>query len=536
MLLPLLIMLPLAGAIPLLFVRDENAKGIKVWSFVVSLAALAWALPLWNYDPNGALYQFVFDKPWVKAFNLRFSLGADGLSVLLLLLTAIITPLALLGAWNYVTKRQKEFYISLLVLEALLFGVFVARDLVLFYLFFEAGLIPMYLIIGIWGGANRLYATIKFVLYTAFGSLLMLAAIFYIAHITGGKTFDITGLSKELAVLRASGGLSSATALWLFLAFALAFAVKTPLFPFHTWLPDAHVQAPSPGSVVLAAVLLKMGVYGFLRIAMPLFPQAAAVCIPWLALICLIGIVHGSLMAYVQTDLKKLIAYSSIAHMGVCVLGIASGTKVGVTGGIYLMISHGLTAGGLFILSGMLYERTHTRKIEEYGGLARTMPRLATCFVIISLAAIGLPLTSGFVGEFASLAGAFKHNPWWAVGGVSGVILGAVYMLSAVRRTFFGPVRREVNRSLPDLSARETVILVPLVVLVFVMGVAVKPFQARLAPTVEQYLAQTKTSTKNTGTATPTLAEKNAVVPPAAPTKDTGVSGAVTVSSKRSSL
>lgn len=486
MLLTWLTFLPLAGAIPLLIVRDKNAREIKVWSFLVSFAAFLVSLPLWfNFDPTGALYQFVERHPWisVKGLNVGYDLGVDGIAAMLILLTTFLTPIALLGSWNYIQDRQKEFYIAMLALETAMIGVFASTDLFLFYVFFEASLIPMYLIIGIWGGENRLYATTKFVLYTVFGSLLMFVAILYVYFKTGATDFSIA----QLASL-AGDRLTRTEQIWCFWAFALAFAIKVPIFPLHTWLPDAHVEAPTPGSVILAGVLLKMGGYGFLRLCVPFFPLAAELYTPFFATLCIVGIVYGSLMAFAQKDIKKLIAYSSVAHLGTCMLGIFSYEVIGVQGGVYQMLNHGVSTGALFLLTGMLYERTHTRQIDYFGGIAKVVPVFTVCFVIVTLSSIGLPLTNGFVGEFACLMGAFMRNPWWGVFGGLGVILGAVYMLYLVKRVFFGKIIRRSNESLADLDARELGLLLPLLGMIFVMGIAPTPFFKRMEPAVNAFV------------------------------------------------
>ncbi|MCZ7647309.1 MAG: NADH-quinone oxidoreductase subunit M [Planctomycetota bacterium] len=504
MLLTALIVLPLLGAIPLLLVRDGNAREIKVWAIMVSLVTFLVSLPLWfNYDPDsGELYQFVEHHRWIHLQGLRanFSLGVDGFATLLILLTTFIMPIALLGSWNYIKERQKEFYIAMLGLEAAMIGVFAATDLLLFYVFFEASLIPMYLLIGIWGGENRIYATTKFVLYTVFGSLLMFVAILFVYHKTGGAHFGIAHLAEALQRCREADPLDPShltlgQEIWCFWAFALAFAIKIPLFPLHTWLPDAHVEAPTPGSVILASVLLKMGGYGFLRLVVPFFPHAAALYAPFFMWLSVTGIVYGSLMAFAQQDVKKLIAYSSVAHMGTCLLGIFSYNAIGIQGGAYQMLNHGISTGALFLLAGMLYERTHTRMIDYYGGIAKVVPVMTVCFVVVTLSSIGLPLTNGFVGEFSALLGAFLAQKdvhscgvWYAALGGLGVILGAVYMLSLVKRVFYGKVLRQSNERLADLSPRELGLLLPLLAMIFVMGLQPSPFFRRMEPAVRQFL------------------------------------------------
>jgi NADH-quinone oxidoreductase subunit M len=391
-----------------------------------------------------------------------------------------------LSTFGAVTERVKEFMIALLVLETAMLGTFAALDLVLFYVFWEALLIPMYLLIGIWGSENRLYATVKFFLYTFVASVLMLVAIIYVFFHAGG-TFDYLAARDALRV-------SPAAQAWLFLAFAVAFAVKVPMFPLHTWLPDAHTEAPTAGSVILAGVLLKMGTFGFFRYAMPLFPEAALQYRPAIAALAVIGIVYGALMSLVQKDMKRLVAYSSVSHLGFVMLGLMALTAEGLTGGVYQMLNHGVSTGALFLLVGMLYERRHTRLIAEYGGIAKQVPWIAFCFVVVTLSSVGLPGTNGFVGEFLILSGTWlgrmPNTQLAAVIGATGVILGAVYMLLLVERVFFGPLDNEHNRHLPDLNVREWVVIAPMLVLIVVMGLVPQPFLAPAKPAVDRLLGR----------------------------------------------
>src|SRR5262245_15769488 len=408
-----LIVLPILGAIVVLFVRDdERGEGtIRAIALVVSTLVFAESLLLWyHFQPASAEFQFVERHAWIPAFGISYFVGVDGISLLLVVLTAFLTPVALLSSWESVHQRTKAFAIFVLVLEAAMIGVFVSLDLFLFYVFWDAMLIPMYFLIGIWGYDRRIYAAVKFLLYTMAGSVLMLLAILVLAYMhntaTGSYTFDLTQL-YEMAI-------SPRAQVWLFLAFAVAFAIKVPLFPFHTWLPDAHVEAPTAGSVILAGVLLKMGTYGLVRFAFPLFPAAAQLFSPFLATLAVVGIIYGALVAMVQPDMKKLVAYSSVSHLGFVVLGIASMTVQGIQGAIYQMLSHGVSTGGLFLVVGMLSDRRHTRLIADFGGLKAVTPRLVAAFLVITLASIGLPGLNGFVGEFLILLGAFKWKPEFA--------------------------------------------------------------------------------------------------------------------------
>ncbi len=446
-----LIALPVAGALALLFVRDEarNEGVIRNVALVVSLLVFVETLLLWSrFDAASAEFQFVERHAWIPSFGISYAVGVDGISLLLLVLTGFLTPLALLCSWESIHKNTRAFCMFMLLLESAMMGVFVSIDLFLFYVFWDAMLIPMYFLIGVWGYERRVYAAIKFILYTLSGSVLMLIAILGLAWLhsnaTGRYSFDLAALS-DIAV-------PAQLQVWFFLAFALAFAIKVPLVPFHTWLPDAHVEAPTAGSVILAGVLLKMGTYGLVRFAFPLFPAAATLFAPYLATLAVIGIVYGALVAMVQPDMKKLVAYSSVSHLGFVVLGIAAMNTQGMQGAVYQMLNHGVSTGGLFLIVGMLSDRRHTRAIAEYGGLKAVTPRLVAAFLVITLSSIGLPGLNGFVGEFLILLGAFMWDPRFAVVAATGVILSATYMLWMFQRVNYGPVTNEKNASLDDLT------------------------------------------------------------------------------------
>jgi NADH-quinone oxidoreductase subunit M len=478
--------LPLVGALLLLFVGNSDGRknGFFRWAaLAISLVEFVVTCLLWaSFDPTSADMQLVERVPWIPAFGIDYYVGIDGVSLLLVVLTGFLTPIALLSSWEGIEKKVKEFSIFVLVLEAAMVGVFVSLDLFLFYVFWDAMLIPMYFLIGIWGYDQRIYAAVKFMLYTMAGSVLMLIAILGLAFLhkeaTGSYSFDVLKLYTL--------DIAPQTQQWFFLAFALAFAIKVPLFPFHTWLPDAHVQAPTAGSIILAGVLLKMGTYGLVRFAFPLFPLAAATFAPWIALLAVIGIIYGALVAMVQPDMKKLVAYSSVSHLGFVVLGICAMNSQGVQGAVYQMLAHGVSTGGLFLIVGMLSDRRHTRQISEFGGLRNVMPRLTAAFLIITLASIGMPALNGFVGEFLTLMGAYLWDPRLVVGAGLGVILSAVYMLSMFQRVYLGEVTHAKNQKLPDLQPREWASVVPLCALAIFMGVFPTIFLRPMEPSVRK--------------------------------------------------
>jgi NADH-quinone oxidoreductase subunit M len=488
-LLSLVVFLPLAGALTLLFFPRGEPRQHRALALLFSLATFGFSLVLWfgySTDHGAAEFQFEEKASWIASLGISYHVGIDGVALLLVMLTTALTPLVLLSTWSAVQERVKEFMIAVLVLETAMIGTFAALDLVLFYVFWEGMLIPMYLLIGIWGSDNRVYATVKFFVYTFLASVLMLVAILYVwAH--DGHTFEYEAARSALTV-------SHEAQLWLFLAFAAAFAVKVPMFPLHTWLPDAHTEAPTAGSVILAGVLLKMGTFGFFRYALPLFPEAALTCRPTIAVLAVIGIVYGALMCLVQTDMKRLVAYSSVSHMGFVMLGLMALTTEGLTGSVYQMLNHGVSTGALFLLVGMLYERRHTRLISEYGGIAKQVPRIAVLFLLVTLSSIGLPGTNGFIGEFLILSGTWVGRlasaPWFAAVAATGVILGAVYMLLLVQRVFYGPIDKEKNRALPDLTLREGLVIAPLAALILVMGLVPQPFLTPAKPAVERLLSR----------------------------------------------
>ena len=511
------IWLPMVFALLVVMLPKGDKGQIRVATLIAMLVDMAVAIwAFLRFDPKGAEFQIEFRMPWIEEIGVSYHLGVDGLAVSLVLLTGVLGPLVVLSSWSFVQERVKEFHLALLLLQTAMMGALCSLDTLLFYIFFEAMLVPMYLLIGVWGSEERQMAAMKFFLYTLVGSLLMLVAmlaVYFIAQPAGARTFDygqlyngLMAASREVsACMKAGGdagcdgaGLSGAAAAmlrfgpWMFFAFALAFAIKVPMFPVHTWLPDAHVQAPVAGSIVLAGVMLKMGTYGFWRFAVPLFPTVARHWQTPIAILSVIGIVYGALMCLAQRDIKKLIAYSSVSHLGFCMLGIIAFTKEGATGSAYQMLNHGVSTGALFLLFGMLYERRHARLMSEYGGIAKVMPIYSAFFLIITFSSIAVPGTNGFVGEFLVLLGAFKSGLPLALGVLAGtaVILGAAYMLWMVQRVFFGPLANPENKGLQDLNKRELFTALPFIVLVIVMGLKPQPFLDVLEPSTNRYVAR----------------------------------------------
>ncbi len=474
MLLSAVVFLPLLFALVITLWPKQNtlrplALGFSLIEFLVSLVILQ------RFVPGSAQLQMVEQYPWIERFGITYFLGVDGLSLWLVLLTTFLTPIIILGSWTAIENRVKGFHASLFVLQTAMLGTFLALDAVFFYLFWELSLVPMYFMVGIWGGTRRIYATVKFFIYTMIGSLLMLVAIIYMMFLCqeafGQMSASLLDFYKLDIPFIGNQFFSMQTL--LFFAFALAFAIKVPVFPFHTWLPDAHVEAPTPGSVILAGVMLKMGTYGFLRWTIPMFPEASEYW-AWLFLfVGVIGIVYGALIAMVQPDIKKLVAYSSVSHMGYVLIGLFTFNEFGIGGGLYQMLNHGISTGALFLLVGMIYERTHSREISKYGGLAGVLPIFTICFFIITLSSIAVPMTNGFVGEFMILLGTFKASAGYAYVAVSGVVLGAVYMLWMFKRVFFGEkgeLVKDEHHPLHDLNVREIAVMVPLIIMVFWMG------------------------------------------------------------------
>ena len=497
--LPLILGLPILGAIFVMCTPKTETtlhRGIGLTFTIITFLVSLLCLRFFNAKADG--FQLVLDVEWIPGLGAHFKVGVDGISLFLVLLTTFLMPLTLFATTKSIEKHVREFIACMLVLEAGMLGAFVSLDVFLFYVFWEVMLIPMYLLIGIWGGQRRLYASIKFVIYTMVGSLLMLVAIFYVyvqyANVTGVYTTD---LEKLMEVSLPYGAQT-----WCFAAFGLAFAIKVPLFPLHTWLPDAHVEAPTAGSVILAGVLLKFGVYGFLRWAMPLFPHGAAVWAPTIAVLAVIGIIYGAFVAFAQDDVKKLVAYSSVSHLGFCVLGIFCLTAYGISGSIYAMLSHGLTTSGLFLGIGVLYERRHTRRLAEYGGVWKRMPVFAGLYLIIVMGSAGLPALSGFVGEFLTIFGTFNAGDTFPAAvphfipaprllgalAATGVIFGAIYLLYMFQKVFFGKLDKEKNGSLKDLSGRELGVFIPLVIGIFLMGMFPRPLLQVMEPSVQKFI------------------------------------------------
>lgn len=515
--LTLLIALPAVGAALLFLLPKGNERLVRHAALGVSLVVLVVSLHLVaHFVPSYATLQFAQILPWLPAgTGIQYIVGVDGLSLILVILTTMLCPLVILSSYSSVETKVREFLALFLFLESAMIGALVAVDLVLFYVFWEAMLIPMYFIIGVWGGKDRIYATTKFFIYTVVGSLLMLVAFCYLYYVHGttpGNTFT----TNLVDLYRTAATLPLETQMWLFAATALAFAIKVPLFPFHTWLPDAHVQAPTPGSVILAGVLLKMGTYGLMRFSIPMFPAAAKVAAPTMIALGVVGIIYGALIAWRQTDIKKLVAYSSVSHLGFVVAGMFAFNEQGFSGALYQMVNHGISTGALFLLIGVIYERRHTREMSEFGGLAKVMPWYAVFFIIATMGSVALPGTGGFIGEWLILLGVFKASPWLGLAAATGVILGAIYMLWFTLKTLWGPLANEENKNLADVTPREAFILGTLSVLVFAFGWLAAPIldhtQATLvniqnsvtaAKPYETKLVRTGSSAEVIGKATP---------------------------------
>ncbi len=490
-LLSIVIFLPLIGSLILLFIKKEKLSLLKYSALFISILTFILSLILYfRFRENETGFQFLTKFPWIKSLNISYHIGIDGVSLFLILLTTFLTPLTILSSWESIKNNVKEFLFFFLVLETGMIGVFASLDLFLFYIFWEAMLIPMYFIIGVWGGENRIYAAIKFFLYTMFGSLLMLVAIIAL----GVSAMDKLGyFTTDYTLLKTfSPNLAHSTQLFMFLAFALSFAIKVPLFPFHTWLPDAHVEAPTAGSVILAGVLLKMGTYGLLRFCLTLFPQISIELTPYISILAIIGIIYGALVAMVQPDMKKLIAYSSVSHLGFVVLGIFAFTVESAQGALIQMINHGLSTGALFLLVGMIYDRRHTRLISEFGGLAKVVPVYSTILFIVSLSSIGLPGLNGFIGEFLILLGTFKstilNSHWYAAFAASGVIFAAVYLLWMYQRVIFGKLENPHNKTLTDLNKREIGLLIPIIIFIVWIGIYPSTFLSKSELSIKSIL------------------------------------------------
>jgi len=480
-LLSVILFTPLVGAVLLLFVSGRQESVIRWIANLFAVAGFAVSLPLWfRFQPFGDAWQFVERAEWIPSIGAAYVLGVDGFSMLLVLLTTLIGAIAVLSSWSAITERVKEYYIFLLVLQTGMIGAFVSLDFLLFFLFWEFMLVPMYFLIGIWGGGRRLYSAIKFFLYTLVGSVVMLLgilALYFFSHsVTGVYSFDITQFQQLTVPFPLQK--------WIFLAFFLGFAVKVPMVPFHTWLPDAHTDAPTAGSVILAAVLLKMGTYGFIRFSLPILPEASRYFVPMMAGLAIVGIIYGALVALAQSDWKRLVAYSSVSHMGMVVLGMFALTPAGITGSIVQQLNHGISTGALFLIVGIVYERRHTREISEYGGLSKVMPVFAAVFLVMTMSSIGLPTLNGFIGEILILQGVYVVNKIWAAVAAAGIVLGAAYMLWLYQRTMFGKIENPANAQLKDLSAREITTFVPLIALAIWIGLYPAPILRRLQSSV----------------------------------------------------
>jgi NADH-quinone oxidoreductase subunit M len=492
-LLTYLIFSPLVGVVLLLLIGKTNFSALRWIALLTTAGTFLLSLLLFiRYDIAESGFQFYQEVAWIDSVDIAYRVGVDGISILLVMLTAFLMPIAVVASWSSIAYRVKEYFVFLLLLEVGMIGVFLALDLFLFYVFWEAMLIPMYFIIGVWGGKERIYAAVKFFLFTMVGSLLMLVAIIWIgvyaSHVTGHFTANLEVL------YRISPGIPLALQGWMFLAFAISFLIKVPLFPLHTWLPDAHVEAPTAGSVILAGVLLKMGTYGLIRFCLPLFPAATYEFMPYISVLAVVGIIYGALVAMVQTDVKKLIAYSSVSHLGFIVLGIFALTEEAMQGSIVHMVSHGLSTGALFLLVGMIYDRRHTRMIVDFGGIAKVMPVFAGFFLFISLSSIGLPGLNGFVGEFLILLGSFQSaalgSYWYAIFAASGVILAAVYMLWMYQRVMLGELDKPENKVLSDLNGRELAVLIPIAIFVLWIGIYPATFLNKTELSGRQVLEQ----------------------------------------------
>jgi NADH-quinone oxidoreductase subunit M len=489
--------LPLAGALlTILFINKENGRAIRTFATVIAGLDFVLSIPLWLlYKPDGPEFQFATKADWIPSVGVQYIFGVDGFSILLIVLTTLLGFISVYSSFSAITERQKEYYVFLLLLQTGMLGVFMALDFVLFYVFWEVMLVPMYFLIGVWGGPRKLYAAIKFFLYTLVGSVLMLVGILslYFVNANGLAAIGLQGLGNvptfEVPVLfDIAAQIPPSLQFWVFLAFFVGFAIKVPMFPFHTWLPDAHVEAPTAGSVILAGVLLKMGTYGFVRFSLPLLPDATVKAVGWIGVLSIIAIIYGALVAMAQKDMKKLVAYSSVSHMGFVMIGMFALNEVGLRGSILQMINHGISTGALFLLVGIVYERRHNRMIAEYGGLAKVMPLFATFFMIITMSSIGLPTLNGFIGEFTILIGAFHHSWVWALFAATGIVLGAAYMLWMYQRVFFGEITNEKNKGLTDLNLREQWTLIPLIFIAFWIGLYPKPFFKLMQPTVDRVL------------------------------------------------